>query len=224
MIHNVQEIIHVQIKVNVIMLRVLRTLNVRADITVITPEYVNILVLTVMEFMMNVLQISNVLLLMAVVMVFNVYTIQIANLVNIVHQMFVQVKNVPVMKIVVVDNKHAKKEHVLLQVVLKQTTVVKAITVKTIHVKHITANKILNAMKVIIVGQMGDVIHQVVQLTLIVLKGISAVMRILVHLLVKIVMVIMELTIVLEFVTMDICVLVKEFVILTDVLQMINVI
>lgn len=205
------------------MLRVLRTLNVRADITVITPEYVNILVLTVMEFMMNVSQTSNVLLLMAVVMVFNVYTIQIANLANIVRQMFVQVKNVPVMKIVVVD-KHAKKEHVLLQVVLKQTTVVKAITVKTIHVKHITANKILNAMKVIIVDQMGDVIHQVVQLTLIVLKGISAVMRILVHLLVKIVMVIMELTIVLEFVVMDICVLVKEFVILTDVLQMINVI
>ena len=205
------------------MLRVLRTLNVRADITVITPEYVNILVLTVMEFMMNVSQTSNVLLLMAVVMVFNVYTIQIANLANIVRQMFVQVKNVPVMKIVVVD-KHAKKEHVLLQVVLKQTTVVKAITVKTIHVKHITANKILNAMKVIIVDQMGDVIHQVVQLTLIVLKGISAVMRILVHLLLKIVMVIMELTIVLEFVVMDICVLVKEFVILTDVLQMINVI
>ena len=205
------------------MLRVLRTLNVRADITVITPEYVNILVLTVMEFMMNVSQTSNVLLLMEVVMVFNVYKIQIVNLANIVRQMFVQVKNVPVMKIVVVD-KHVKKEHVLLQVVLKQTTVVKAITVKTIHVKHITANKILNAMKVIIVDQMGDVIHQVVQLTLIVLKGISAVMRILVHLLLKIVMVIMELTIVLEFVVMDICVLVKEFVILTDVLQMINVI
>jgi len=160
---------------------------------------------------------------MEVVMVFNVYKIQIVNLANIVRQMFVQVKNVPVMKIVVVD-KHAKKEHVLLQAVLKQMTVVKAITVKTIHVKHITANKILNAMKVIIVDQMGDVIHQVVQLTLIVLKGISAVMRILVHLLLKIVMVIMELTIVLEFVVMDICVLVKEFVILTDVLQMINVI
>lgn len=205
------------------MLRVLRTLNVRADITVITLEYVNILVLTVMEFMMNVSQTSNVLLLMEVVMVFNVYKIQIVNLANIVRQMFVQVKNVPVMKIVVVD-KHVKKEHVLLQVVLKQTTVVKAITVKTIHVKHITANKILNAMKVIIVDQMGDAIHQVVQLTLIVLKGISAVMRILVHLLLKIVMVIMELTIVLEFVVMDICVLVREFAILTDVLQMINVI
>jgi hypothetical protein len=196
---------------------------VRADITVITLEYVNILVLTVMEFMMNVSQTSNVLLLMEVVMVFNVYKIQIVNLANIVRQMFVQVKNVPVMKIVVVD-KHVKKEHVLLQVVLKQTTVVKAITVKTIHVKHITANKILNAMKVIIVDQMGDAIHQVVQLTLIVLKGISAVMRILVHLLLKIVMVIMELTIVLEFVVMDICVLVREFAILTDVLQMINVI
>jgi hypothetical protein len=77
-------------------------------------------------------------------------------------------------------------------------------------------------MKIIIVHQMGHVTHLVVKILLIVLKAILVMtLLILAHLLFKIVMVLTET--VLEPVVRDICVLVMEFVILTDVLQIHNV-
>lgn len=69
---------------------------------------------------------------------------------------------------------------------------------------------------------MGHVTHLVVKILLIVLKAILVMtLLILAHLLFKIVMVLTET--VLEPVVRDICVLVMEFVILTDVLQIHNV-
>jgi hypothetical protein len=100
-----QEIIHAQMKVNAIMLHVLRILNVKMDITAISMEYANILVLTVkITQTMNASQVSSVLPLMVVVTVLLVQQTRIVNSVKHALQMFVQVQHAQLMVNVVIKH------------------------------------------------------------------------------------------------------------------------